>query len=221
MVCVCLSVCLCVCAFVSVSLFACVCVCVCLFACAFVSVCLFAYAFVSVCLFACAFVSVCLFACAFVSVCLFACVCGSLSLSLSLSSVSLSARVSVCLIESVCLFACVCYGVSDMILRPRVLTDVCCTSIDATKSVRIGRFINHQHKDPNVVSKLLKPLPSTRSPASKDIRSLNLPEGDPERRFWPRIALYARRRIEAGEELLYDYGDRRTSVVQHHPWLAR
>lgn len=36
----------------------------------------------------------------------------------------------------------------------------------------------------------------------------------------PRIVFVATRQIEAGEELLYDYGDRRPQSLAHFPWLA-
>ncbi len=37
----------------------------------------------------------------------------------------------------------------------------------------------------------------------------------------PRILLYAKRYIFKGEELLYDYGDRRPDVVNSNPWLSK
>jgi histone-lysine N-methyltransferase SETD8 len=36
----------------------------------------------------------------------------------------------------------------------------------------------------------------------------------------PRLVLFAARDIEANEELLYDYGDRRKESLANHPWLA-
>lgn len=36
----------------------------------------------------------------------------------------------------------------------------------------------------------------------------------------PHIAFIAKRDIAAGEELFFDYGDRRPSIVKEQPWLA-
>ena len=35
----------------------------------------------------------------------------------------------------------------------------------------------------------------------------------------PRLFLVARRHIDIGEELLYDYGDRCKETMEAHPWL--
>jgi histone-lysine N-methyltransferase SETD8 len=35
----------------------------------------------------------------------------------------------------------------------------------------------------------------------------------------PRLILVARRPLEEGEELLYDYGDRSKDSLKAHPWL--
>ena len=35
----------------------------------------------------------------------------------------------------------------------------------------------------------------------------------------PRIVFVASKTIKAGEELLYDYGDRRREVIEKFPWL--
>ena len=35
----------------------------------------------------------------------------------------------------------------------------------------------------------------------------------------PRLFLVARRHIDIGEELLYDYGDRSKETMEAHPWL--
>ena len=36
----------------------------------------------------------------------------------------------------------------------------------------------------------------------------------------PYLILVAAKDIEAGEELLYDYGDRNKETLEAHPWLA-
>lgn len=36
----------------------------------------------------------------------------------------------------------------------------------------------------------------------------------------PRLILVAKQDIEAGAELLYDYGDRSKESLKAHPWLA-
>ena len=35
----------------------------------------------------------------------------------------------------------------------------------------------------------------------------------------PRLILFARRHIDIGEELLYDYGDRSKETIEALPWL--
>ncbi|KAM9331205.1 N-lysine methyltransferase KMT5A [Gastrophryne carolinensis] len=67
--------------------------------------------------------------------------------------------------------------------------------VDATKeSDRLGRLINHS-KNGNCQTKL------------HDIDNV------------PHLILVASRDIKAGEELLYDYGDRSKSSIEAHPWL--
>ncbi|KAG8597545.1 hypothetical protein GDO81_002320 [Engystomops pustulosus] len=67
--------------------------------------------------------------------------------------------------------------------------------VDATKeTTRLGRLINHS-KNGNCHTKL------------HDINNV------------PHLILIASRDIEAGEELLYDYGDRSKSSIEAHPWL--
>ncbi|XP_044146213.1 N-lysine methyltransferase KMT5A isoform X1 [Bufo gargarizans] len=67
--------------------------------------------------------------------------------------------------------------------------------VDATKeSSRLGRLINHS-KNGNCHTKL------------HDINNV------------PHLILIASRDIKAGEELLYDYGDRSKSSIEAHPWL--
>ncbi|XP_073442214.1 N-lysine methyltransferase KMT5A isoform X2 [Dendrobates tinctorius] len=67
--------------------------------------------------------------------------------------------------------------------------------VDATKETnRLGRLINHS-KTGNCHTKL------------HDINNI------------PHLILIASRDIKAGEELLYDYGDRSKSSIEAHPWL--
>ncbi|KAG8196407.1 hypothetical protein JTE90_009041 [Oedothorax gibbosus] len=68
--------------------------------------------------------------------------------------------------------------------------------IDATKeSDRLGRLINHSKLQGNLRTQ----------PLLVDCK--------------PRLAFFARRTINAGEELLYDYGDRSKDSLESHPWL--
>ena len=69
--------------------------------------------------------------------------------------------------------------------------------IDATaESDRLGRLLNHSKTSSNVSSRLF-PI--------NDV---------------PYLILYATTDIEAGVELLYDYGDRSKKSLDDHPWLA-
>lgn len=71
----------------------------------------------------------------------------------------------------------------------------CSFSVDATKETdRLGRLINHS-KCGNCQTKL------------HDIDGV------------PHLILIASRDIKAGEELLYDYGDRSKASIEAHPWL--
>jgi len=78
---------------------------------------------------------------------------------------------------------------------------ICCMfffylSIDATTTeTRLGRLFNHSRKQFNVKPKII-----------------NI-DGQ------PRVALFAERYITIGEELLWDYGERRKSVLKNNPWL--
>lgn len=68
-------------------------------------------------------------------------------------------------------------------------------SVDATRETnRLGRLINHS-KCGNCQTKL------------HDIDGV------------PHLILIASRDIEAGEELLYDYGDRSRASIEAYPWL--
>lgn len=70
------------------------------------------------------------------------------------------------------------------------------SSIDATKeSDRLGRLVNHSKK------------------GNLKTRAFLVKES-------PHLVLFADRDIQPGEELSYDYGDRRKTVLESHPWLA-
>ena len=71
-------------------------------------------------------------------------------------------------------------------------------SIDATQdNGRIGRLINHSRDSANSV-----------------VRSVKIGE-------IARLCLFANQDISAGEEITYDYNDRRQEVVKSFPWLAK
>lgn len=67
--------------------------------------------------------------------------------------------------------------------------------IDATKTGRIGRLINHSRINQNMKTKLF------------------IVDGV------PRLALVAIRDIDVGTELKYDYGERDPVALKAHPWL--
>ena len=69
-------------------------------------------------------------------------------------------------------------------------------SVDATKdNNRLGRLLNHSRANPNVYTKLY------------DIDDQ------------PYLCLLAAREIETGEELEYDYGERKKDIMEAHQWL--
>ena len=69
--------------------------------------------------------------------------------------------------------------------------------MDATvETDRYGRLVNHSLRAPN-----LKP---------RVIMYGKI----------PRLILVAKHDIEAGTELLYDYGDKSKESIKAHPWLA-
>lgn len=71
-------------------------------------------------------------------------------------------------------------------------------SVDATaETTRLGRLINHSKADSNLKVKIIEV------------------EGSPT------LCFFAAKRITAGQELLYDYGDRRKSCVLSNPWLLK
>jgi histone-lysine N-methyltransferase SETD8 len=71
------------------------------------------------------------------------------------------------------------------------------SSVDATEeNGRLGRLINHSRARANLTTKTLT------------IDGI------------PRLVLFATRDVAKGEELLYDYGDRRKQSLAYHPWLA-
>ena len=68
--------------------------------------------------------------------------------------------------------------------------------VDATiEDGTYGRLINHSAVEANLKIKVMK--------VENDLR----------------VVFCASRRIESGEELLYDYGDRRKEAVEGNPWL--
>ncbi|KAK4306269.1 hypothetical protein Pmani_021891 [Petrolisthes manimaculis] len=68
--------------------------------------------------------------------------------------------------------------------------------IDATEeSGYVGRLVNHS-RNGNLVTKAVEV------------------EGEPH------LILLAKRDLETGTEILYDYGDRSKEALEHHPWLA-
>ncbi|UJR25962.1 hypothetical protein I4U23_007310 [Adineta vaga] len=68
--------------------------------------------------------------------------------------------------------------------------------VDATEETnRLGRLINHSRKNSNCQPKVFTV------------------------RDQPRLILVALRDIEIGEELFYDYGERRKDIVEAFPWL--
>ena len=70
------------------------------------------------------------------------------------------------------------------------------SSVDATKeSDRLGRLLNHSRTDANCATRLV---------SIKDK---------------PYLILETIRDVKAGEELLYDYGERSKDVLQYHQWL--
>ena len=69
-------------------------------------------------------------------------------------------------------------------------------SIDATAETgRYGRLVNHSRKTPNLLPKVIMNGES------------------------PRLILIAKHDIEAGVELVYDYGDRSKKSLELFPWL--
>ena len=71
------------------------------------------------------------------------------------------------------------------------------SSIDATKeSGRMGRLINHSRKHANLIPRLF------------------------EMNDLPHLCFLAADDIEPQQELMYDYGERSSDIVAHHPWLS-
>ena len=71
-------------------------------------------------------------------------------------------------------------------------------SIDATtdkRPVNMGRMMNHSKVSPNIKPQLV--------------------EIDDE----PHICFFAKKCIQPGDELLYDYGDHSAAAAKAHPWL--
>lgn len=75
-------------------------------------------------------------------------------------------------------------------------------SIDATaESGRLGRLLNHSRRNPNCITRLVW-----------------VKDNDSKKPL-PRLVIVAKRDINTGEELTYDYGDRDKSALEVHPWL--
>lgn len=76
--------------------------------------------------------------------------------------------------------------------------------IDATaESGRLGRLLNHSKTDPNCYTKVMWFRNEMRIPKVEI----------------PHLTIVARRDIQVGEELTYDYGDREKKTLEAHPWL--
>lgn len=76
--------------------------------------------------------------------------------------------------------------------------------IDATaESGRLGRLLNHSRTDPNCYTKVVWFRNEMRRPKQE----------------MPHLTIVARRDIQPGEELTYDYGDREKKSLKAHPWL--
>ena len=70
-------------------------------------------------------------------------------------------------------------------------------SVDATEETnRLGRLINHSRREGNTLTRVF------------EVDGV------------PHLGFVASRDIHLGEELQYDYGDRRTNTVKSFPWLA-
>jgi [histone H4]-lysine20 N-methyltransferase SETD8 len=72
--------------------------------------------------------------------------------------------------------------------------------LDATEGSHISRFVNHSCKRDNLVPELHYSIDSN----GQEV---------------PQILFRTKRTIQAGEELLFDYGDRRKSVIEKNQWL--
>ena len=71
-------------------------------------------------------------------------------------------------------------------------------SVDATRNDgHLGRLMNHSRSAPNVITKAVSV------------------EGEPH------LCFFASKLIKEGEELVYDYGDRRKDVLEENKWLAK
>ena len=69
-------------------------------------------------------------------------------------------------------------------------------SIDASEETgRLGRLINHSKKNPNVKTTVI------------------------EFNKQPHLVFIAIKDIAAGEEILYDYGERKQEIIEGHKWL--
>ena len=68
-------------------------------------------------------------------------------------------------------------------------------AVDATMSNRMGKFVNHSRKHPNLAVKV---------------------------KIWkglPRVVLISNKDIKPGEELVFDYGEKRAEKLKKLPWI--
>lgn len=92
-------------------------------------------------------------------------------------------------VECICCFSSLCFSCFPSFLFQP-------KSVDATKeSGRLGRLLNHSKTKANCATRLVCVLDS------------------------PYLILETIRDVSAGEELLYDYGERSKDVIQVHEWL--
>ena len=71
-------------------------------------------------------------------------------------------------------------------------------SVDATLDAfeqRVGRYANHSRRNANIITR---------------VTTVN---------GWPRLYFRAITAISKGDELLYDYGERRADCIKENPWL--
>jgi histone-lysine N-methyltransferase SETD8 len=71
--------------------------------------------------------------------------------------------------------------------------------LDATESSHISRYINHSRKRFNIAPELIYT--------------------EQEDKYSPHIVFKTKKVIEKGEELLFDYGEKRPQIVKANPWL--
>ena len=71
------------------------------------------------------------------------------------------------------------------------------SSFDATaETIYLGRLVNHSRTSPNCVPKVFRVKNTLK------------------------LLLVAIKNIKKGEEILYDYNEKRSEVIKKNPWLA-